>query len=108
MKSPYAFVFILLACLIAASCRKDESDEIKCDGSNPSYNGQIRAIINANCTSASCHPDFTTYSGLQGVIQNGRFEREVLVRKSMPKNGRLSAQELVRIRCWADNGYREN
>jgi len=111
MDTSFRWVVICLVGLSLLSiegCRKDKPEEIVCDGSTPTYTGQIRAIINSNCTSSACHPGFTTYSGLQSVVQNGMFAREVLERRSMPRNGKLSTQALVQIKCWVENGYPEN
>jgi len=79
-----------------------------CDGSSPTYTSRIKAIINSNCTSSGCHPSYSTYAGLAGILGNGQFEREVLTNQSMPKNGNLSADELSKIKCWIENGHPEN
>jgi hypothetical protein len=96
------------AAVLLFSCRKDEVEDIQCDGSNPTYTGQIRAIINANCTNSNCHPGYSTYAGLEGILQNGSFEREVLTDQTMPRNGNLSSSELSKIKCWVENGFPEN
>ena len=84
-----------------------------CDGSTPTYDGSIKAIIDNNCTGGLCHDngsskgDFTSYSGLKTVIDNGKFETEVLVNQSMPRNGNLSQEEIDAIQCWMENDYLE-
>ncbi len=108
MKMAKILVASIAVVLLMESCKKDKVQNVQCDGSNPTYTGQIRAIINANCTSSNCHPGFTTYAGLEGALQNGSFEREVLTNQTMPRNGSLSASELSKIRCWVDNGFPEN
>ncbi|HAD14404.1 MAG TPA: hypothetical protein DCF33_18435 [Saprospirales bacterium] len=104
-----AFLLAGLALMMVLdSCRKDKAENIECDGSNPTYDGQIRAIINSNCASNSCHPGYSSYEGLEGILQNGRFEREVLIDQTMPRNGNLSAGELSKIKCWVENGFPED
>lgn len=85
----------------------------KCDGSTPTYEGSIKVIIDNNCTGGLCHDngsnkgDFTSYSGLKTVIDNGKFKTEVLVDQSMPRNGNLSQEEINAIQCWMENDYLE-
>jgi hypothetical protein len=106
---PTNLIFVgLISAVLILSCKKDKVENIQCDGSNPTYTGQIRAIINANCTSNNCHPNYSTYSGLEGALQNGSFEREVLIDQTMPRNGNLSASELSKIKCWVENDFPEN
>jgi len=96
------------AAVLLFSCRKDKIEDVQCDGSNPTYTGQIRAIINANCTNSNCHPGYSTYAGLEGILQNGSFEQEVLIDQTMPRNGTLSSSELSKIKCWVENGFPED
>ncbi len=88
------------------SCKKEHVPT--CNGSNPKYNSEIKSIIDANCTSSSCHSNYGSYSGLQSILSNGKFKSEVLDNQSMPKNGNLSDGDLDKIKCWVDNGYPEN
>ncbi|MBN8694368.1 MAG: cytochrome c [Bacteroidetes bacterium] len=99
--------------IIVSSCKK--SKNIKCDGTNSTYNGNIKPIISANCTGSGCHGtgsgngDFTTYAGLKPFLDNGKFKSEVLDKQSMPKGAaKLSDDELSKITCWAENSYPEN
>lgn len=104
----------VLSVIIFASCKKDNNKTPVCDGSNPTYNADIRSIINSNCTSSGCHDagsgdgDFTSYNGLEAVLNNGRFESEVLKNQTMPEGTSLSESQLNKLQCWADNGFPEN
>lgn len=99
--------------LVAISCNKTDLP-VTCDGSTPTYDGTVKAIIDANCTSSSCHGsgssrgDYTSYSSLEGDLTNGKFTSEVLVNGSMPQGSSLSTAELVTLQCWADNNFAEN
>ena len=106
-----ALVFCGLA--VVSACKKDAED-IECDGSTRTYDADIKAIVDANCTSSNCHGsgssrgDYTSYAGLEADLNSGIFKKEVLTDQSMPRGGSLSTDELIKISCWADNGYPEN
>ncbi len=109
----FLLITLLAAVIIAGSCKKNK-DKPECDGSTPTYNNGISAIINASCLGSSCHgagttlPNFTTYAGMQPSLTNGKFKTKVIDERSMPKNGSLSDEQLTKIQCWIDNNYPEN
>jgi len=106
MKNKSVLVALLvIAAISIQSCGKQDP---VCDGSEPTYDNEIGAILTAECATGSCHPSYSTYSGIQGIINNGQFEREVLTNQSMPRGGKLSQSEINAIQCWVDNGYPEN
>lgn len=96
------------------SCKKTKKLTPKCDGSTPTYNSDIKKIIDNNCMGSSCHVsgspygNFTTYIGLTPYITNGLFKRAVIEQQTMPKNKNLSQDEINKIQCWIDNNYKEN
>ena len=111
------FLLLFVIVLISAfSCKKAELLNPVCDGSNPTYDADIKMIIELNCSGAFCHNagsnrgDWTTYAGLSDVLINGKFEQRVLISQSMPKgNSRTLTQgEIDILRCWTDNGFPEN
>ena len=112
MKKTIGLFVIGLSVLGYTSCKKDLVPA--CDGSTPTYDGEIKAIIDNNCTGGLCHDngsskgDFTTYAGLQSVLSNGKFKSEVLIDQTMPRNGSLSQEEIDAIQCWSENDYPEN
>jgi len=111
-------IFFSLLILVAAvnifnSCKKNK-DKPECDGSTPTYDNGISAIINASCLGSSCHgagtsqPNFTTYAGMQPSLANRKFKTKVIDDRSMPKGGKLTDEQLIKIQCWVDNNYPEN
>jgi hypothetical protein len=105
--------FISIACISIAlgACKKDKSAgklTPSCDGSSPTYNGSIKSILDSRCGSASCHPNYTSYQGLSGILQSGDFKREVLTNQTMPEGSSLTQEQLNKIQCWVDNGFPEN
>ena len=111
-------ITLFLGVLLVLSSCKDDRLEPECDGSSPTYDGQIQSIIQQNCNASSCHGsgsnngDFTTYAGLQPYLNNGNgsFRQEVLQDQTMPKgaSNTLTQNELNAIQCWVENGYPEN
>jgi mono/diheme cytochrome c family protein len=101
--------FALMVAFSLLSCSKPT---VECDGSSPTYVTQVKAIFDANC--ASCHGtgsnkgDFSTYQKPKDVVNNGKFEEEVLVRQSMPRGSKLASSQLNTLKCWLDNGAPEN
>lgn len=104
--------YLAVVAMIFSSCTVESI--IECDGSTPTYDGEISAIINGNCLGSGCHASgsngvFTTYAGLQSRLTNGAFEREVLVDRTMPRGaGTLTRDQLILIQCWKENGFPEN
>lgn len=94
---------IVLA-LFLSNCKKKSS--ITCDGSAPTYNSYVKAIVDANCV--SCHGSYSTYVGLSTITSNGKFEKEVLTYRTMPKGGSLTDDQLTKLQCWVNNGFPEN
>ena len=105
MKALFAGIALISAVLFFTifSCKK--ANVPKCDGTNSSYNSNMKTIINANCTSSACHPTYITYTGIKGVLDNGSFKSRVISQKDMPKGSSLSADNLNKIQCWIDAGY---
>jgi hypothetical protein len=91
--------------LLIWGCKKDNPT---CDGSDPSYDSDIKSIIDANCASSNCHPSYSTYSGLESILDNGSFKEEVLDKQKMPRGKNLSRDQLNKLQCWVENGYKEN
>ena len=116
LKDTFAFLTTVCFVLILSNaCNKDDDFVPTCDGSTPTYDAEIMTIINDNCTSAPCHGtssangDWTSYTGLNTVLNNGEFEKQVLTDMTMPQgSAKLTEAQMNLIRCWADNGYPEN
>ncbi len=87
------------------SCGKQDP---VCDGSQPTYDNEIGAIVTAECATGNCHPSYDSYSRIEGIINNGQFESVVLKNQTMPRGGKLSQSQINSIQCWVDNGYPEN
>ncbi len=87
-----------------------------CDSST--FSQKISPIISNSCTTSGCHDsgsgngDFTSYSGLKVKVDNGSLKTRVFDTPDNPMpptgNGVLSNQQLTYIKCWLDNGAKNN
>jgi uncharacterized membrane protein len=104
---------LVICAVLFVSCKKKKEaakdaspTAVTCNGTNASYNSNIKAIITANCV--GCHGSYNSYAGLQSSLTDGSFARVVLTEKSMPRGNTLSADNLSVLQCWKERGYPEN
>ena len=109
------FKHLLFATAIAFltfSCDKTAEFVPACDGSSPTYDADVAAVISSKCLqchgTGSSNGDYSSFSGLSSVIANGKFEKEVLTNQTMPQTGTLSEAQLNQIKCWVESGFPEN
>ena len=105
-----AILFCITILALLFSCRK-----VKCDGSDPSYTADVKTIIDQNCNSTGCHGAgssngvFVSYLGLKPYLDNGSFKNQVIETRKMPQGAaKLSKDQLQKLQCWSENGYKEN
>jgi hypothetical protein len=104
-------LLLFLVGILIGSCKKEnESDKLTpvCDGSHPTYQSEIKSIIDSRCSTSNCHPGYNTYEGLLPDLEGGDFRREVLENQSMPQGSSLTQQQINSIQCWVNDGYPEN
>ncbi|MET1057105.1 MAG: cytochrome c [Pedobacter sp.] len=105
---------MVLAYLLLMACTKKQAEEFKPEapetpGAKVSYAAVIDPIFKARCN--GCHSAGRsgsvawTFSGLSSVTADAdRIKNAVLVKKSMPLGGSLSATDLQSIKDWFDQG----
>lgn len=78
------------------------------------YDGAIRDIMRNKCNTSGCHDgasgvgNYNSFSGVRRVLESGEFRQEVVIEKTMPKDGTLTEEEFSLLKCWSENGYPEN
>lgn len=106
--------------LIMASCSKRQAEEIQPDIPVPgppvstvSYATFVAPLLQSRC--AGCHgagrsaAGIWTFNGHASVVSSAaRIRSSVLVNKTMPRGGTLSAAELTSLQTWFDNGLPNN
>lgn len=122
-------VVMFITSLLVISCSRDMTDppDNSC-GSDVDYVGTTKAIIDASCAYSGCHDgqsagvpfNFTSFEGLQSVLDNGTFSNRVFDLKDNPEIGMppdravdlggqadLAEEELELLMMWVDAGYPE-
>ena len=107
-------IFLILSILVITSCTYNELSI--CETDNPSFTDCVEPIFKKNCI--GCHFQnnstgiipLTNFLEIQDKVINGTviesIKREV---GFMPKNGeRLSAEEILIIENWKENGAPNN
>lgn len=108
-KNKIGSITFLALMLGLVSCQKDSPAD--CD-TIPTYNSNVKAIIDANCTLSGCHDgrngapgNFKNFQGLNQVTTSGAFTRRVIDIKDMPASGSLTDAEYNTLKCWAAEGF---
>lgn len=65
----------------------------------------VKPIIDAKCT--RCHGGFDSYTGIKKYLENGKFEKLVLVKQTMPRGENLTQDEINKVLCWKNSGFKE-
>ncbi len=110
-------LFLAVGLFCYASCGDDEP----CDAHIATYDGDVKAIINNSCTTSNCHSgadgnpnleadaiDFTNFAGMDRVLSDSAFIKQVLIEKTMPVGSPLEAEQIEILTCWKDAGFPEN
>lgn len=112
--------FLAVMGLFLTSCSSDGDDPAPDDnmngGTELTYVGSIRGIINANCT--GCHGDppsqgapmsLTTYNDVRGAVETRNLLGRInSMTNPMPPTGQLPASTRQTIEDWIDLGMPEN
>lgn len=123
--------FLWLGCLLMASiaCDGDVVQPVEgCDVIVATYDTNVKEIIDLTCAYSGCHNgsgsargNYSSYTGLTNVIQNGNFVNRVIDAQSNPSIGMppnkeiypnsqqddLSPDQMEIIQCWIDSGFEE-
>lgn len=134
-KNKFILLFAILAIftLYQTACTSDKLPEPmvgeECDDHDATYDGDVKAIIDATCAIAGCHVmgagvpgNFETFESLVDFANdapNG-FRDRVIVLRDDPNTGMppdwdtnpgpidLTEEQFEIFKCWADAGYPEN
>lgn len=128
MRYFWSAILLLLALLFAAGCTADvlpEPTESGCQGTAPTYDGEVAEIIERTCSYSSCHLGgapglYDGYQGLLSDLESGLFRERVIALKDNPTIGMppdyapegrqqdLTEAELEIITCWLQAGHPES
>lgn len=89
--------------------------ETFCDLNSVTWSGTIEPIIAGECALPGCHVPggdgaghFTSYAGVKAKVEDGSFQQQVLVQRTMPPSGSLTDCELQQIMLWVQAGAPQN
>ncbi len=113
------FVVLIGYTLAIPSCTKDKLPEENLECLDTiTYVNQIKPILDKSCAYSGCHVvgyvwgDYSSYDAMEKHLETGTFEKKVISTTSMPpsiapsgKPKSLSEDELLLIKCWAEQGY---
>lgn len=105
-------LFLAFAVLGITAC-KDKFERIPCNGTDPTWNGEVQDIIATYCWAAGCHGtgatngDFTSYDGIKARLNDNSFEVQIFETRAMPQNESLPDSILATLQCWLENGFPE-
>src|SRR5687767_1820278 len=81
---------------------------------NPTYEADVKTIIEANCATTGCHnqgatfPPLTNYTQVKESAQNGNLLCEINAQCGvMPESGKMPQATVDVINLWAQQGYVE-
>jgi len=122
-----SFLAVCCVLFLVAACTADELPEpvaLPCDGVMPTYEADVREIVERTCAYSGCHLGgapgiYDSYAGLLPDLESGLFRQRVIDRKDDPVFGMppnyapadrevdLTADEIMIITCWLDAGFPE-
>jgi hypothetical protein len=114
MRHRFSLLLIIAAIIGMVGACKKSPEPIPCNGTSPTWNSRAQKIVDRSCTAGACHGagsvngDFTKYATIKPHLDNGTFEQQVLVDRTMPEGSTLPDTTLAMLQCWFEHGYPEN
>jgi hypothetical protein len=102
--------------LTLTMCQKESAATYDCTNVTPTYNNDIKTIMNASCAITDCHDagthqggiDLSTYAKVKSESQNDRFLgsiQHLASYQAMPDGAaKLADATIQKIYCWIQNG----
>jgi cytochrome c551/c552 len=108
------YIFLMAIGFFTVSCESNSYAEISGTVvANPTYEANVKAIIQNNCL--SCHsvttdnelPNLEGYAAVKDATQNGALLSEIAAPsgQGMPEAGRMPQVQINIITTWAAQGY---
>jgi hypothetical protein len=113
-KTFFVALFFAATITIYFSCNKKEYKNSDCSQHSHTYAATIKPIIDNSCALSGCHGtassngDFTSFAGVKASVEMDKFGDAVLFKQNMPPSGPLSLEERQRIKCWIDEGAKND
>jgi hypothetical protein len=104
-------ILLMAIAVIFISCESRTYEDISVIATNPTYEANVKPVINAECLSChyrgSAHP-WDTYERVKDAAQNGKLLCKINGQCGvMPPSGKLPQLTVDMINLWAQQGYVE-
>lgn len=105
-----------LGLTLFTQCKKEDADIVECTGITPSYNSNVKAIMDASCAKSGCHNssskksgyDLSSYEATKSAAGNKAFVASIQHKSGynkMPQGAsKLSDADIKTVACWVQNG----
>ena len=110
----YIYTGLLILFLVACGSEEPEVTPSECESLAVSYSETVEPLISSACGITGCHVsgfewgDFTSYAGVKEQAESGRLWLLVGVVRTMPPQNSLFEEDLEMLKCWLDEGARDN
>lgn len=108
--------FLTLSLTLFTQCKKEDADIVECNGVTPTYNSNVKAIMDASCAKSGCHNssskksgyDLSSYESTKSAAGNKAFVASIQHKSGynkMPQGAsKLSDADIKTVACWVQNG----
>src|SRR4030095_6419595 len=108
-------MLLVVAAAFMISCESRTYADISApESSNPTYDANVKAIMEANCTTTGCHnqgetfPPLTNYTEVKEAAQNGALLCKINDQCGvMPETGKMPQTTVDVINLWEQQGFIE-
>lgn len=120
MKSKFTLIAITLVAVSIVCCKKESIVEYNCSGITPTYDGEIKTILDTHCAFSGCHNAsskkagiiLSDYTNAKDESTKDKFLGSVQHLKGyddMPKDAsKLDEATIQKLYCWVQNGSPQN
>lgn len=112
---------LIISILFFGGCRYDKAEllnppnsgPVNCATSPAKFRADILPLITSKCATPGCHNTeaaggvvLMNYAEISAAKE--RIYERAVVEKSMPQSGPLQPAEIYLLKCWIDNGAKDN
>lgn len=104
-------LFIALFAIVAVGCTKEESTEITCGATTPSFSSEVNPVLQQKCI--SCHGDVmprgnVSLSNYSKVAANKSAVRKIFVSTTAHEGVSVTTAQRNTVCCWIDSDAPNN
>jgi hypothetical protein len=107
-------ILLMFISVIMISCESRTYTDISAVITNPTYEANVKPVINANCSTSGCHnqggtfPALTNYTEVKKEAQTGSLLCKINAQCGvMPQSGKMDQGTVDMINRWAQQDYVE-